>query len=201
MSDFKGLKASTLSSYKRSTLNTTLPHHLKKAKLIDLIEYTFSREKALYLACNDQRAFFTSDVYKNCNLWSCQKVCEALVYLLNNIFIRFGTKLYRQIIGIPMGTNFSCRFVPILLWERFHEVSLTGKSGWHYRGFQFRFKILCRVLVNSKFGVFYSNFLSLTPTFCKVSTEKYSKTPTFSGRQHFYSFFQNPSDNFALMIY
>ena len=50
-------------------------------------------------------AFFTSDVHKNYNLWSCQNVCEALVYLLDNIFIRFRTKLYRQIIGIPMGTN------------------------------------------------------------------------------------------------
>ena len=63
-----------------------------------------SREKALYLACNEQRAFFTFDVYKNYNLWSCQKVCEPLVYLLDDIFIRFGTKLYRQIIGIPVGT-------------------------------------------------------------------------------------------------
>ena len=25
--------------------------------------------------------------------------------MLDNIFIRFGTKLYRQIVGIPMGTN------------------------------------------------------------------------------------------------
>ena len=33
------------------------------------------------------------------------KFCDALVYLLDNIFIRFGTKLYRQTIGIPMGTN------------------------------------------------------------------------------------------------
>ena len=41
----------------------------------------------------------------NHNLWSCQKVCDALVYLLDNIFIRFGTKLYRQTIGILMGTN------------------------------------------------------------------------------------------------
>ena len=82
-----------------------LPHHPIKDKLIDLMEHKFSREKALYLACNDQRAFFTSDVYKNYNLWACQKVCEALVYLLDNIFIRFGTKLYRQIIGIPMGTQ------------------------------------------------------------------------------------------------
>ena len=35
----------------------------------------------------------------------CQKVCEALVYILDNIFIRFETKLYRKIIGISMGTN------------------------------------------------------------------------------------------------
>ena len=30
---------------------------------------------------------------------------DALHYLLDNIFIRFGSKLYRQIVGIPMGTN------------------------------------------------------------------------------------------------
>ena len=57
------------------------------------------------MACNDKRAFFTSGVNKNYNLWPCQKVCEALVYLLDNTFIRFGTKLYRHVIGIPMGTN------------------------------------------------------------------------------------------------
>ena len=32
-------------------------------------------------------------------------MCEALIYLLDNIYIRFGTKLYRQIIDIPMVTN------------------------------------------------------------------------------------------------
>ena len=38
-----------------------------------------------------------------------------------------------------------------------------------------------RVLTNSKFGLFYSNFLTLTPTFSKVPIEKYGKTPNFSG--------------------
>ena len=84
---------------------TMLPHHLIKDKLIDLINRTFIRKNIQYLACNEECAFFTSDVYNNHNLWSCQKVCDALVYLLDNIFIRFGTKLYRQTIGIPMGTN------------------------------------------------------------------------------------------------
>ena len=35
---------------------------------------------------------------------SCQNVCDTLSYLLDNIYIRFGAKLYRQIVGIPMGT-------------------------------------------------------------------------------------------------
>ena len=30
---------------------------------------------------------------------------DALIFLLDNIFIRFGSKLYRQNVGIPMGTN------------------------------------------------------------------------------------------------
>ena len=32
-------------------------------------------------------------------------MCEALTFLLDTINIRFGSKLYRQIVGIPMGTN------------------------------------------------------------------------------------------------
>ena len=64
-----------------------LPHHLIKDTLIDLINRTFIRENTQYLAYNEECAFFTSDVYNNHNLWSCQKVCDALVYLLDNIFL------------------------------------------------------------------------------------------------------------------
>ena len=77
---------------------TIFPSNLKKIQiniyaflnhfsiLIDLIQRTFSREHALYLACNKERDFLTSDEYKNYNLWSCQNVCESLVYLLD-IFV------------------------------------------------------------------------------------------------------------------
>ena len=66
-----------------------------KDKHIDLINQTFFQVNIQYLACNEECAFSTSDVYKNYKLWFCQKVCDAFVFLLNNIFIRFGTKLYR----------------------------------------------------------------------------------------------------------
>ena len=42
---------------------------------------------------------------KKYHAWSCQNVCDALTFLLDKIFIRFGTKLNRQVVGIPMGTN------------------------------------------------------------------------------------------------
>ena len=125
----KNFQASKLSTYDFSTLYTTLPHHLIKDKLIDLINRTFIRENIQYLACNEECAFFTSNVYNNRNLWSCQKVCDALVYLLDNIFIRFGTKLYRQTIGIPMGTNCAPLVADLFLfcYERDFMKSLSCK--------------------------------------------------------------------------
>ena len=86
---------------------------------MDLIERTFQREGSLYIACNDRNAFFTSDAVRNYNLWSCQKVCDALTFLLDNIYIRFGSKLYRQIVGIPMGTNCA----PLDVIEAFNSTS------------------------------------------------------------------------------
>ena len=72
---------------------------------MDLIERIFQREGSLYIACNNRNAFFTSDAVRNYDIWSCQKVYEALSFLLENIYIRIDSILYRQILGFPMGTN------------------------------------------------------------------------------------------------
>ena len=53
-------------------------------------------------------------------------MCDALHYLLVNIFIRFGSKLYRQVEGIPVGTNCAPLVADLFLfcYERFHVVSV-----------------------------------------------------------------------------
>ena len=43
-------------------------------------------------------------------------MCDALHNLLDNIFERFGSKLYRQIVGIPMGTNCAPLFADLVLF-------------------------------------------------------------------------------------
>ena len=80
-----------------------------------------------YLACSDRNAFFTSEKTKKYHAWSCQNVCDALTFLLDNIFIRFGTKLYRQVVGIPMGTNCAPLVADLFLfcYERDFMMSLS----------------------------------------------------------------------------
>ena len=123
-----------MSTYDFSTLYTTLSNNLSKDKLIDLIERTFNREGSPYLACNDRNTFFTSEKkLKNYHAWSCQNVCDALTFLLDSIFIRFGTKLYRlapkckQVVGIPMGTNCAPLIADLFLfsYERDFMMSLS----------------------------------------------------------------------------
>ena len=64
-----------------------------------------SREKALLTVHVMTEMHFYFRKPKRYHAWSCQNVCDALTFLLDNVFIRFGTKLYRQVVGIPMGPN------------------------------------------------------------------------------------------------
>ena len=123
----RGFRVTSFSTYDFSTLYTTLPHYLIKENIINLIEWTFKREGSTYIACNERQAFFTSGDTKRYKLCSCQNVCEALIYLLDNIYIRFGTKLYRQIVGIPMGTNCAPLVADLFLfcYERDFMTSLS----------------------------------------------------------------------------
>ena len=92
-----GYQATSLSTYDFSTLYTALPHNLIKEKLIDLIERTFyKKEGKLYLACNDKKAFSlrqTIILSRGYHLWSCQNVCDALSFLLDNLALSYTDKL------------------------------------------------------------------------------------------------------------
>ena len=82
-----------------------------------------------HIACKERQAFFISGDTKRYKLWSCQNVCEALIYLLDNIYIRYGTKLYRRIVGIPMGTN--CAVLFLFCYERDFMTSLSDALNQH----------------------------------------------------------------------
>ena len=57
-------------------------------------------------------------------------MCEALTFLLGNIYIGFGSKLYRQIVGIPMGTNCAPFIADLFLfcYERDFMLSMSDDN-------------------------------------------------------------------------
>ena len=113
-----------MSNYDFSTLYTTLPHNLIKDKLNDLIERTFQIEDSPYLACNGRNAFSLQKRLKiACMILSKCMWCTDL--LVGQHFIRFGTRLYRQVVGIPMGIDCAPLVVDLFLfcYERDFMVS------------------------------------------------------------------------------
>ena len=93
--------------------------HSTLFKFLDFIGWIFKRESSHYIACNDAKAFSLlqnkSNMYAMTRNWSnqnpktaytcSQKVCESLSYLFDNIYSRFGTKIYIQTFGIIISTN------------------------------------------------------------------------------------------------
>ena len=80
---YKNFRASGLSACDFSALYAALPRRLVGGgggRLVDLVGRTIIRGNTQYLACNEEYAFFTSDVYRGHTLWSCQKVCDAFVF-------------------------------------------------------------------------------------------------------------------------
>ena len=57
-------------------------------------------------------------------------MCDALYYPLDNIFIRFSSKLYRQIVGIPLGTYCAPLVAVLFLFrcERDFMLSLSDNN-------------------------------------------------------------------------
>ena len=51
-----------------------------------------------------KRAFSNKkyDLYK---CWTCNELCEAFTFLMENIYVQFEGMAYQQIVEIPMGTN------------------------------------------------------------------------------------------------
>jgi len=103
LEDLGPSKYESVSTWDFSTLYTTLPHKDLKLKLGNLIRNTFSRHK--FINVNERKAFFSKKEIRGYHTWSGSQFVELLCFLIDNIYVQVGDEVFRQVIGIPMGTN------------------------------------------------------------------------------------------------
>ena len=55
------------------------------------------------------------------NIYTADSICKMIKFLIDNIFVQFGGRLFRQVIGVPMGTNCAPLLADLFLYSYENE--------------------------------------------------------------------------------
>lgn len=91
-----------VSSYDFSTLYTNIPHKDLKIKMKWIVEKAFYRSNQV-IYVSDYGASWSKR--RNTHVVDKETLIEYIYYLIDNIYINVGDHVFRQAIGIPMGTD------------------------------------------------------------------------------------------------
>ena len=97
--------AKLLKTYDFPTLYTSIPHKTLKTKISWVIRKAFNHSKKKFISIYENYARWTSFPRKNTIFLDCKKMTNLVRWLINNIFVILGDRCFKQIIGIPMGTD------------------------------------------------------------------------------------------------
>ena len=67
------------------------------------------------------KSYFTSDPLNGDNKYTANDICKMIEFLVDNIYVRFGEQLFRQMVGIPMGTNCAALLADLFLYSYENE--------------------------------------------------------------------------------
>ena len=93
-----------ISYFDFSTLYTKIPHDKLISVLNSIVDFCFNGGECDYLAINDFGAKWVKDPSSYDQVFDKRRV-KRCRYLLDNCFFTVGNHLFRQQIGIPMGSD------------------------------------------------------------------------------------------------
>ena len=121
----KGRKGKrSISTYDFSTLYTSIPHPQLKENLIKFVERIFGFKNKTFIIPNlyTKRAYFS-----NCRpggkkiSFNKDELLECIDFLIDNSYVVHNDNVFRQVIGIPMGTNAAPQIANVYLHVYEHE--------------------------------------------------------------------------------
>ena len=114
-------KATSIQTFDFSTLYTSIPHDLLKSRMNNIINNAFKHKNGAtrytHIKVGRNKSYFTSDPLNGDNKYTANDICKMIEFLVDNIYIRFGGQLFRQMVGIPMGTNCAPLLADLFLYS------------------------------------------------------------------------------------
>ena len=118
-------RATSIQTFDFSTLYTSIPHDLLKSRMNRIINNAFKYKNGAtryaHIKLGRNRSFFTSVPLNGDNKYTANDICKMIEFLMNNIYVSFGGQLFRQMVGIPMGTDCSPLLADLFLYSYENE--------------------------------------------------------------------------------
>ena len=118
-------KAISIQTFDFSTLYTSIPHDLLKSRMNNIINNAFKHKNGAtrytHIKVGRNKSHFTSDPLNGDNKYTANDICKMIEFLVDNIYIKFGGQLFRQMVGIPMGTNCAPLLADLFLYSYENE--------------------------------------------------------------------------------
>ena len=118
--------ATSVQTFDFSTLYTSIPHDLLKSRISNLVHNAFRKKdgsvRYTHIKVTRAKGYFTHDINgSGDNMYTADNICKMIEFLIDNIFVQFGGRLFRQVIGIPMGTNCAPLLADLFLYSYENE--------------------------------------------------------------------------------
>ena len=143
----------SIKSFAFSTLYTTIPHQKLKSRLATIIRNSFiyknGNRRYKFLVLGREGPYFFKEHSDSKNKYTEDDIINTLEFLVDNILVVLGGKVFQQIVGIPMGTNCAPLLADIFLYsyeaEFIQPFLSTGKKNLATQ-FNFKYRYIADVL-------------------------------------------------------
>ena len=116
----------SIQTYDFSNLYTSIPHVKLKGGIKTFVLNAFGEKNKKFINVVNENAYFSDKKSNKASVtFTSLELIEAIEYIIDNSFVKFNEKIYRQIIGIPMGTNCAPHLANIFLYG--YEKSFIDK--------------------------------------------------------------------------
>ena len=158
-------KARSVSTFDFSTLYTKIPHDKLINVLNELVDFVFNSSDRVYLSVTDSGARWVKEKGRCRRVYDKKKVKDVVKYLIENCFFTIGNLLFRQSIGMPMGSDPAPFFANLFLF--FYEVrwiKSTKKLDYaRARRFLNTFRFIDDLIAANDYGEFERSFKEIYP--------------------------------------
>lgn len=110
-----------IATYDFSTLYTNIPHDKLKQRMAQVINTAYNGCGKKFLSVYNTKASFVNSPRKETKAYSEHQLIEMVNYLIDNCYVTCGDTLFRQKIGIPMGTDCAPFLANLFLFIYEHE--------------------------------------------------------------------------------